>query len=1079
MKLSLSRVTLLLQFLATLGTDDDDVSSPHPLDNTIPPAVKNAAIRNGPQHHSDNSEHDVDNDASARIRTQAQHVELSNSTPYNLHGTGKTKIETAAEALHDDSLDSMPSMIPFEIMDMGRIQNDHTEVVIPVDAADEQIKSIGTRTRTDDSVQILDTSVHLQQTDEHGGHTNRGDTIDEPPQADIDRSMEAIPETSEDERQSIIHVQTIQEEDEHEHNDDDDVDDDEMPPNEVVVDYADKSTGAIILDKSPNFKGTNNLLLGNNDRYAIAPCEGDGVKYVIIGLSEDIEVNTIKLSSYERYSSLAKKFEVLGSTTYPISSKWEKLGTFEAKPWFKENGEQTFQLEHPSWCRYLKFRFITHYGVEHYCTVTEVKVHGSTTQQGFHMQWDNDNVEEHVEQQDELVVQQVQVDVASSGNEVSGERQKIEIIDGVGSTKSTSQNEKVIDDRDNDIATHGTDNHSQIHVGSINQINELAAREGRASLSNEAANDTPRRENIQKDDALIIAAKPHSIPLPSTDEATTVEKKPTHMEKLNQTIRPEMLDRMDTSGTDDAAPRTTNMRPNTGKPEYNASSETSRESGIRKSTSTGRLTFRRGLLGSRLLPHNSSNDPFTSQLHSEFSAIISASIKTASSKFVTEKAGVDATIASILGSQISLHLDSPTAPRSVKIIQNLIKTKVSSGKESAKATHEISDPVPQGVSTTVSKVVKDAIDSMKIMNMKGAPSLSGLIGIINNLVPEARQDSKTTGNIGTNVKDALEKVIAEVLPINADDSPAVRDTNSPHPSSFSKDTVVETKSESLVSKHDYLKSISDQGCLEELDFQVFKAKLSKTGGTGSVSGNGAAGGSKNEPIFKKLTDEIKVLQTSQSIHDQYVKAMTTCYEKVIIDFYKEITFLKVDQEERLVSMEEQIRLLGQKQEDGSLIDDMMVYLKVSYAFTCEFLKPAYEWLSSFLTRMIGLLLSFKMRVIENETVQEICRLTNYHIGEICAFFAGSIFCFLIVSLVWWSHNRKTAATSSYPIQIEDTADVKELQENENVPEEGSGKRKRKKTRRPRKQSKSKPQHMVVTDYSESSLCSINANSSFD
>ena len=156
----------------------------------------------------------------------------------------------------------------------------------------------------------------------------------------------------------------------------------DSPKNRVVVDYASKAAGALILEKSPNMKGTSNLLNSDNDRYAIAPCDEER-KYVVIGLSEDILVKQLVLANYERYSSHPKEFQVLGSQTYP-DAQWMDLGTYMAQP---GNEAQTFDLIDPSWARYLKLRFVTHYGSEHYCTVSQVKVHGSTMLQGFHEQW--------------------------------------------------------------------------------------------------------------------------------------------------------------------------------------------------------------------------------------------------------------------------------------------------------------------------------------------------------------------------------------------------------------------------------------------------------------------------------------------------------------------------------------------------------------------------------------------------------------------------------------------------------------------------------------------------------------------
>jgi hypothetical protein len=41
----------------------------------------------------------------------------------------------------------------------------------------------------------------------------------------------------------------------------------------------------------------------------------------------------------------------------------------------------------PVWARYVKLELLSHYGQEHYCTVSQIKVHGSTVLQGFHEQW--------------------------------------------------------------------------------------------------------------------------------------------------------------------------------------------------------------------------------------------------------------------------------------------------------------------------------------------------------------------------------------------------------------------------------------------------------------------------------------------------------------------------------------------------------------------------------------------------------------------------------------------------------------------------------------------------------------------
>lgn len=149
----------------------------------------------------------------------------------------------------------------------------------------------------------------------------------------------------------------------------------------VLVDYASKSAGALILEKSSSWNGISNVLNGDKDKYAIIPCE-EPQKSVVIGLSEDILVKQIVLSNYERYSSHIGTFQVMGSPQ--TMGNWVDLGTYTSPP---GNGKHAFDLHEPSWARYLKFRFVSHYGDEHYCTVSQISVHGSTMLQGFHEQW--------------------------------------------------------------------------------------------------------------------------------------------------------------------------------------------------------------------------------------------------------------------------------------------------------------------------------------------------------------------------------------------------------------------------------------------------------------------------------------------------------------------------------------------------------------------------------------------------------------------------------------------------------------------------------------------------------------------
>ena len=159
-------------------------------------------------------------------------------------------------------------------------------------------------------------------------------------------------------------------------------DDDEDLTHKVSVDYASKSAGALIIEKTSEFKGTSNLMINDRDKYAIVPCSEER-KYVVLSLSEDILVKVIKLANYERFSSMVKGFQVKGSHTL---GNWVDLGTYRAE---NRKGEQIFTLNNPTWARYLKFKFLSHHGVEYYCTLSQIQVHGSNMVQGFHEQWES------------------------------------------------------------------------------------------------------------------------------------------------------------------------------------------------------------------------------------------------------------------------------------------------------------------------------------------------------------------------------------------------------------------------------------------------------------------------------------------------------------------------------------------------------------------------------------------------------------------------------------------------------------------------------------------------------------------
>jgi Sad1 / UNC-like C-terminal len=66
--------------------------------------------------------------------------------------------------------------------------------------------------------------------------------------------------------------------------------------------------------------------------------------------------------------------QILASQSFPVE-EWTDLGTFTA---LQVQGEQSFDLPRPILARNLKFKFLSFYGDDYYCTVSQIKVHGST-----------------------------------------------------------------------------------------------------------------------------------------------------------------------------------------------------------------------------------------------------------------------------------------------------------------------------------------------------------------------------------------------------------------------------------------------------------------------------------------------------------------------------------------------------------------------------------------------------------------------------------------------------------------------------------------------------------------------------
>jgi hypothetical protein len=541
----------------------------------------------------------------------------------------------------------------------------------------------------------------------------------------------------------------------------------------VVVDYASKSAGALILEKSSDFQGTSNLLNSDKDQYAIIPCE-HASKFVVVGLSEDILVKQVVLANYERYSSQIKEFNILGSQTI---GHWVDLGTYQAA---LAAGKQTFDLKEPSWARYLKFRFLSHFGDEHYCTVSQISVHGSTMVQGFHEQWEESEAEEDTSA-DSTTVEDTAIATTIEDTAIAIEPIVHEIENVVGATADESSSSSV-----------------QCVVSKLNG----ACPDARGF---EQSMHSFNYSNFKLLDALPLA----SIYLTSSRYAKS-----------------------NSSASESSMPNELNRT---------AIVET-----FRKSRDTTHLIASQQVL-ERVTGRLESSLRFT-----KVSPIVHR-IQNMIKSFAT---GID----------VTLNLDNAMGNKRLSSSKTVgAEVKVETGTEETKPT----------VASSVSKpAVKEEKKEETSPQQPSVPS------------KEVSPTVTSTVKTQTPPATAVEPVITKALVAEK-----------------KEETAHESLQETGTALANVLGRFPSAACLGELDFAKFKAKILSARASNTGNGGQSGGGGTVEPIFKKLADEIRTLQTSVSVHDQFAKSSIACYQRVMLDLVVELDVARVEQDARISKIE--------------------------------------------------------------------------------------------------------------------------------------------------------------------------------
>ncbi|NWI59617.1 SUCO factor, partial [Calyptomena viridis] len=119
-------------------------------------------------------------------------------------------------------------------------------------------------------------------------------------------------------------------------------------------------------------QSTSAILMENMDLYMLNPCSTK--IWFVVELCEPVQVKQFDIANHELFSSTPKDFLVSISDRYP-TNKWIKLGTFHARD---ERNVQSFPLDEQMYAKYVKVELISHFGSEHFCPLSLIRVFGTS-----------------------------------------------------------------------------------------------------------------------------------------------------------------------------------------------------------------------------------------------------------------------------------------------------------------------------------------------------------------------------------------------------------------------------------------------------------------------------------------------------------------------------------------------------------------------------------------------------------------------------------------------------------------------------------------------------------------------------
>ncbi|CAD5230857.1 unnamed protein product [Bursaphelenchus okinawaensis] len=138
--------------------------------------------------------------------------------------------------------------------------------------------------------------------------------------------------------------------------------------------YASRECGAKVLMSNEEAEHVKAVLNDKErDEYMRNPCEKAKNKFMIIEMCETIQPTLLEIANFELFSSGPREIQLSIAERYPTID-WHVVGRFTAED---TREMQSFNFEpNGIYAKFIKLDLLSHYGREHYCTLSTIRVSG-------------------------------------------------------------------------------------------------------------------------------------------------------------------------------------------------------------------------------------------------------------------------------------------------------------------------------------------------------------------------------------------------------------------------------------------------------------------------------------------------------------------------------------------------------------------------------------------------------------------------------------------------------------------------------------------------------------------------------